>query len=98
MNYLFVLLFVTVLLYLLNRFVPGALSLLGYRGWYSTEHIDPVCGMKVKANHGYGMMYKGRLYRFCTKLCLDKFDSNQQQYLTVKKDIQEENSSKPEDM
>jgi YHS domain-containing protein len=98
MSYLFAFLFVSVLLYLLFRTLPGALSLLGYRGWYSTEHIDPVCGMKVKANIGYGTMYKGNLYRFCSKLCLDQFDSNQQQYLTVKKDIQEENSSKPEDM
>ena len=98
MSYLFSFLFVVALLYFLIRISPGALSLLGYRGWYSTEHIDPVCGMKVKANHGYGMMYKGKLYRFCSKLCLDQFDSNQQQYLTVEKGIQEENSSKPEDM
>jgi len=92
MSYLFAFLFVAVLLYLLAHIMPGAISLLGYRGWYSTEHIDPVCGMKVKANHGYGMMYKGKLYRFCSKLCLDQFDSNQQQYLSEKKDIHEENS------
>lgn len=98
MSYLFSFLFVSVLLYLLFRTLPGALSFLGYRGWYSTEHIDPVCGMEVKANIGYGMMYQGKLYRFCSKLCLDQFDNNQQRYLTVKKDILEENHSKSEDM
>lgn len=96
MDYLFAFLLVAVLLYLLIRFAPGALSLLGYRGWYSTEHIDPVCGMKVKANKGYGMVYEGRLYRFCSKLCLDQFDKNQQQYLPVKKDNQAEKPSKSE--
>ena len=45
-----------------------------------------------------GMIYKGKLYRFCSKLCLDQYDSNQQQYLAVKKDIQEENLSKSEDV
>ncbi len=88
MNYVFAFLLVAVLLYLLIRFTPGALSSLGYRGWYSTEHIDPVCGMKVDANKGYGMKYEGKLYRFCSKLCLDQFDKNQQQYLPAKKDNQ----------
>lgn len=96
MNYLFAFLLVAVLLYLVIRFAPGALSFFGYRGWYSTEHIDPVCGMKVKANKGYGMVYEGRLYRFCSRLCLDQFDKNQQQYLPVKKDNKEEKPSKPE--
>ena len=91
MSYLFAFLFVAVLVYLLIRITPGAISLLGYRGWYSTEYIDPVCGMKIEPNKGYGMMYEGRLYRFCSKLCLDQFDSNsnKQPYLTNKKEIQE---------
>lgn len=96
MNYLFAFLLLAVLLYLIIRFAPGAISLLGYRGWYSTEHIDPVCGMKVKADHGYGMINKGRLYRFCSKHCLDEFDNNPRQSLTEKKDNQEEGTSKPE--
>ncbi len=86
MIYLFAFIFVSVLLYLLICLFPGAISLLGYRGWYSTEHVDPVCGVKVKPHVGYGMIYKGRLYRFCSKLCLDQFDSDKQKYLPIKKD------------
>jgi YHS domain-containing protein len=96
MNYIFAILFLVVLLYFLSRILPGALSLLGYRGWYSIGNIDPVCGMKVKADKGYGMMYKGRLYRFCSKLCLDQFDNDQQSYLTLQKDKQKEKTAKPE--
>lgn len=40
----------------------------------SIDHVDPVCGKKVKADSGYGMMYKTRLYRFCSRSCLDEFE------------------------
>jgi len=81
MEYLFSFLFLAVLLYLLRHFAPGLFSFFGYRGWLSTEHIDPVCGMKVDADKGYGKMWKGKLFRFCSKQCLDRFDANPQPYL-----------------
>ena len=38
------------------------------------EHQDPVCGHAVDPQEGYGRMFEGKLYRFCSKNCLDKFD------------------------
>lgn len=40
------------------------------------NHTDPVCGMQVDPTLGYGRMYQGVLYRFCSRNCLDKFDAN----------------------
>ena len=45
------------------------------------NNIDPVCGMEVETEQGYGKLYQGVLYRFCSKSCLDKFDSHPEQYL-----------------
>ena len=45
-------------------------------------HHDPVCGMDVDVNEGYGKMYEGTLYRFCSRKCLDKFDENPGQFIT----------------
>ncbi|MFV2055613.1 MAG: YHS domain-containing protein [Thiohalomonadales bacterium] len=45
-------------------------------------HIDPVCGMLVDVYKGYGMMYRGHLYRFCHLSCLDKFELDPNRYLT----------------
>jgi len=44
-------------------------------------HIDPVCGMKVDTDKGYGMMHKGSLYRFCSRDCLDKFKASPQNFI-----------------
>ncbi len=45
------------------------------------NHTDPVCGMDVDMNQGYGKMYEGQLYRFCTRSCLDRFDADPEKYL-----------------
>ena len=45
------------------------------------DHVDPVCSMKVDMSAGYGKMHDGRLHRFCSRACLDKFDANPAQYL-----------------
>ncbi len=42
---------------------------------------DPVCGMTVEAGQGYARMYSGRLYRFCSRRCLERFDDDPQRYL-----------------
>lgn len=45
------------------------------------NHIDPVCKMEIDPKQGYGKMYEGNLYRFCSKDCLEKFDNDPEQYL-----------------
>lgn len=42
--------------------------------------VDPVCGMPVPRDEGYGKMYQGIPYRFCSRECLDKFDNNAERY------------------
>jgi len=42
---------------------------------------DPVCGMDVSEGQGYTKMHEGRALRFCSRRCLDQFDSNPGQYL-----------------
>ena len=44
------------------------------------KHIDPVCGEVVPASEGYGKMHSGRLYRFCSRRCLDAFDAEPERY------------------
>ena len=47
------------------------------------KHLDPVCGMEIDINEGYGKMHEGRLYRFCSRDCLDKFETDTTQYLAA---------------
>ncbi len=44
--------------------------------------IDPVCRMPVIADQGYTKIHQGRQYRFCSRVCLEKFDANPTRYLT----------------
>lgn len=81
------LLFVALWFYLMMRFGCGAHMMHGHHGSKgTTNHIDPVCGMKVDPMQGYGKMYQGKLYRFCHKNCLDKFDADPNKYLTPKEE------------
>lgn len=50
----------------------------------STKYVDPVCGMEVDVDKGYGKMHSGKLYRFCSRNCLDKFDIEPVLYLETK--------------
>ncbi len=45
------------------------------------RYTDPVCGLSVEANKGYGTMYKGREYRFCSLRCLADFDADPERYV-----------------
>lgn len=45
---------------------------------------DPVCGMEVGPERGYSEVYQGNMYRFCSRDCLDKFDTQPQLYLSRK--------------
>jgi len=73
--------------YLMMRFGCGAHMIHGGHGHKknntddSVEHVDPVCGMKLKAEQGYGKMHEGKLYRFCSRDCLDKFEAEPETYL-----------------
>jgi Cu2+-exporting ATPase len=44
------------------------------------DAVDPVCGMPVPVDSGYAEVYDGRLLRFCSRRCLDTFDSEPQRY------------------
>lgn len=48
---------------------------------HSGKFIDPVCGMPVPRDAGYGKMYEARPYRFCSRACLDKFDADPESYV-----------------
>lgn len=71
------------LFYLMMRYGCGAHMVHGYGGHGSSEgaHIDPVCGMTVAADRGYGMTHQGMVYRFCSRDCLDKFEADPDRYL-----------------
>lgn len=44
--------------------------------------IDPVCGMKVDPEKTkYKILYRGRIYYFCSRHCLKKFEENPELYL-----------------
>lgn len=54
------------------------------------KYVDPVCDMEVEPEQGYGKMYEGTLYRFCTKSCLDKFDDEPERYINKRLTMIEE--------
>ena len=56
------------------------------------DHVDPVCGMKVSSTNGYGMMHQGKLYRFCSRGCLDRFEAEPDKYIqnTTPKEVHHE--------
>lgn len=80
-----------VLFYIMMRFGCGAHIVHGHGGHHGRgtgiRHIDPVCGMEVTEDQGYGKMYQGILYRFCSKSCLDKFDAEPERYLNKKERV-----------
>ena len=45
------------------------------------NHVDPVCGTQIIPDEGYGLMHDGKLYRFCSRNCLDKFEEKPEFYL-----------------
>jgi len=77
------------LFYFMMRYGCGAHIVHGHgghnghagHGGSEDEHTDPVCGMTVTADQGYGKMHEGTLYRFCSRNCLDKFEADSDKYL-----------------
>lgn len=46
------------------------------------EYIDPVCGMVVDSKTPFKTIYRGKLYYFCSKHCLEAFEKDPEFYLT----------------
>lgn len=77
------------LFYFMMRYGCGAHMVHGHgghgehagHGGSEGEHTDPVCGMTVAADQGYGKMHQGTVYRFCSRNCLDKFEADPDKYL-----------------
>ncbi|NHW45267.1 MAG: YHS domain-containing protein [Candidatus Verstraetearchaeota archaeon] len=47
-----------------------------------SEKIDPVCGMSVDLRGArYKTVYKGKVYYFCSKRCLEAFERSPEFYL-----------------
>ncbi|MCW9023104.1 MAG: YHS domain-containing protein [Gammaproteobacteria bacterium] len=72
--------------YLMMRFGCGSHMKHGSNGDINHDvnqkkHTDPVCGMEVDIDKGYGKMHEGNLYRFCSRNCLDKFENEPDKYL-----------------
>ncbi|MGC8593723.1 MAG: YHS domain-containing protein [Nitrososphaeria archaeon] len=44
------------------------------------ENIDPVCGMRVKDTE-HKVLYKGRIYYFCSSKCKEEFQKDPEGYL-----------------
>lgn len=81
-------LFFAALIYLMMRFGCGAHMIHGHgAGHDEDEHIDPVCGKRVPTHEGYGMMHSGHLYRFCSRQCLDAFESEPERYTGSQKEV-----------
>ena len=88
------------LFYFMMRFGCGAHMVHGHAGHGGhgdhREHgsatgasraIDPVCGMEVPTGQGYSKMHAGREYRFCSRVCLDKFEANPGQYASGERGV-----------
>jgi YHS domain-containing protein len=75
-----------VIFYLMMRFGCGAYRVHGHGVAHTkldsstAKHIDPVCGRDVNPDEGYGKMHGNRLYRFCSRRCLDAFDADPDRY------------------
>ncbi len=85
MEGLFSLLLFGVFFYVMMRFGCGSHGSHGqgqpHNKRAEVDHIDPVCGVNVKQDEGYGKMVEGRLTRFCSKSCLDQFEENPSRYI-----------------
>lgn len=52
-----------------------------FEGIAGTIVKDPVCGMEIAPDSGYSRMFQGRMFRFCSRKCLDQFDARPEQYI-----------------
>ncbi|MMZ70112.1 YHS domain protein [compost metagenome] len=45
------------------------------------SRIDPVCGMSVEESTPYKTIYKGKVYYFCSRMCMEEFKKRPDYYL-----------------
>jgi YHS domain-containing protein len=87
------LLLFAVFFYVMMRFGCGAHMIHGHGGHSGQnghaganapkgDRKDPVCGMEVAEGEGYSKMHLGRQLRFCSRKCLDQFESSPGRYVT----------------
>ncbi|VAW92949.1 hypothetical protein MNBD_GAMMA23-794 [hydrothermal vent metagenome] len=70
------------LFYFMMRHGCGSHLIHGHHGKKGEQkHLDPVCGKKVDTEKGYGKMHEGNLYRFCSRECLDQFETEPDKYI-----------------
>jgi len=80
-------LFFAAVFYLMMRFGCGAHMTHGSHNHQAhgdesaKKNTDPVCGMPVDAEQGYGKMHEGRLYRFCSRDCMDTFEAEPDKFI-----------------
>jgi YHS domain-containing protein len=77
--------------YLMMRFGCGAHMVHGHGGHGHEGHggggpsdgsaKDPVCGMSVEPGQGYTKQHEGRTLHFCSRKCLDAFETQPQRYV-----------------
>jgi YHS domain-containing protein len=46
--------------------------------------VDPVCNMNTKDSHSDTTLYKGKVYGFCSALCIDSFLKDPDKFLSGK--------------
>jgi YHS domain-containing protein len=71
--------------YLMMRYGCGAHMVRGHHGQQGhgsgeDSSKDPVCGMQVGPGQGYSKNQEGRVFHFCSRKCLDKFEAELQRY------------------
>ncbi len=69
------------LFYLVMRFFCGTHMIHGSHQNNSLRSVDPVCGMHLPRDKGCSEIFQGRVYRFCSRQCLLKFDDSPEKYL-----------------
>ena len=88
------LLLFAVAFFFLMRIGCGAHVGHGGHGHGNGEHegssTDPVCGMEVAPNKGFSKYHDGRLLRFCSKSCLDKYEQSPDKYPVAKAGVAHE--------
>jgi YHS domain-containing protein len=74
--------------YFMMRFGCGAHMVHGHGGAHRTRGeddggTDPVCGMRAAGDRGYTKVHAGARYWFCSKSCLEKFETEPEKYLVA---------------
>ena len=69
--------------FFMMRFGCGAHA--GHGGHHSRHReteasVDPVCRRNVADDQGYAKRFQGKVYRFCSRDCLDKFEAEPNRY------------------